>query len=117
LLTTAGVGGIVMVTSAVAGLLAENWMNHKTEEERRKVKAELNGLITRTCVAYAADISVKLKLWYDDVIESLKEYQSEWQQSRLEALQFANTKARGGMAVDWKDILNHSETLLQIITT
>jgi GTPase SAR1 family protein len=104
----AGIGGIMMATSLLAGLAAESWNNEKTEQNREQISSELHELIGKSSIAFVSDVSKKLQAWYSEVIRVVQERQEDWQREKLKAIA---TESGAGSQTDWKAITEETKAL------
>jgi GTPase Era involved in 16S rRNA processing len=116
LLGGAGIGGAMMATSVLAGIAAETWNNKQTQDNREKISIELRTLIGRAGINFAADVSEKIRNWYDEVVTSVRTHQEEWQQAKLAALQAERlAHSTSGSNADWKSITEDITSLVKQI--
>ena len=105
LLATAGVGGIALAASALAGLTAEQVALYNTRKDRGVVRDEIQKLVQQASHEYTIDISRKLKAGYDQIISGLKQHQERWQQAQVQSLIAYTQKNRTSSSVNWQAIL------------
>lgn len=117
LLATAGVGGITLAASVLAGLTAEQVALYNTRKNRGIVRDEIQKLIKQASHEYTTDVSRKLKAGYDEIISGLKQPQERWQQAQLQSLMAYAQKNRTNCDVNWQELLGEIKALNDEIKT
>jgi len=78
----AGGGVALAVASVLTGGAAELYSRFATNKDRTKARAAIEPIVTEAREAYAANISARLTVGYDDILISLKQGRLGWQLSQ-----------------------------------
>jgi GTP-binding protein EngB required for normal cell division len=101
--------GATIAVSSLAGLAADQLAQRVTVKDRGSVRSELDRVVQRVWLDYAAEVSAKLKNGYDQLLLALKKEQARWNESQIQALRA--TPSTEGAAVDWQSVLDQTQTL------
>jgi GTP-binding protein EngB required for normal cell division len=110
-MVTAGIGGIGLAASVLAGLTAEQVALYNTRKDRSIVRSEIEKLVRQASHEYAIDVSHKLKAGYDEILSNLKQHQERWQQAQLQSLTAYAQKNQAKCGFDWQDLLRETNEL------
>jgi len=117
LLATAGIGGISLAASVLAGLTAEQVALYNTRRDRNIVHSEIQKIVQQASHEYATDVSRKLKAGYDEILTNLKQHQERWQQAQLQSLTAYTQKNRANRNFDWQVLQSEIDALKNEIAT
>jgi GTP-binding protein EngB required for normal cell division len=113
LLASAGIPGIAVGASILAGVAADQWMYLQTKRNRERVRPELRDIVAHASVKFAEEVRHSLYDWYQNVIKSVKDHQSFWQAAQEEA--FRNFVDCGSPSRDWAAIQRQAAKLAEEI--
>ena len=103
---SAGLGGVTMAVSALAGLAADQLTQRMAARDRASVRGDLDKVVHEAWLAYAAAVSEKLRDGYGAIAAAVRQEQQRWREAQTAALR-APVAAEGELA-DWQAILDES---------
>jgi GTPase SAR1 family protein len=110
-------GGPVAVAIAVslgAGLLSEQILNSKVEEQRQTIKTELERAVDKVFDKYYSQVSERLRQLYHQIVEDTKREQVVWQSGQIAAVEVSSVELD---QKPWQQMINEASTLKQQILT
>lgn len=106
---SAGLGGVTMAVSALAGLAADQITQRLAAKDRASVRGDLDRVVHEAWLAYSAAVSEKLREGYGAIAAAVRQEQQRWREAQTAALRAP--AAAEGETGDWQAVLEESTRL------
>lgn len=83
---SAGLGGVTMAVSVLAGLAADQITQRLAAKDRASVRGDLDRVVQEAWLAYSRTVSEKLKEGYGAIAAAVKQEQQRWREAQTAAL-------------------------------
>jgi len=118
LLMTSGIVGVAIAITTVGGITAEYLLNINNKKDKEKIKLELSQIVEKYLLDYTSTFSKDLKDTFDQIINELSLYRSNWKSNKSDEVSKINLHETSLVLedTDWESVLKHIDLKMLELT-